>query len=89
MFCGLAASIALLVLSIAIARDPDRSILDSELNMVGLLQFMWLLGTGSEAQSRIAEVEKPTTDNLREAAMFDVRLENLFHRGQQVEEEDP
>jgi hypothetical protein len=71
-----------------IAREPDQSGLDADLSMVGLLQFMWLLGTGSEAQRRVAEVKKPTTDNLREAGMFNVRIENLVRRGPH-EEEDP
>jgi hypothetical protein len=73
----------LLVLALAIVRYPDDEsvgTLDSELNVVGLLQ-LWLLGTGSDAQSRVAEVEKPTTDNLRQVGMFDVRLVTLVRRG--------
>jgi hypothetical protein len=87
--CGLGVSIALLVLALAIVRYPDESTdtLDSELNAVGLLQFTWLLGTGSDAQSRVAEVERPTTDNLRRAGMFDVRLATLVRR-EGWEEED-
>jgi hypothetical protein len=73
----------LLVLALAIVRYPDdesAGTLDSELNVVGLLQ-LWLLGTGSDAQSRVAEVERPTADNLRQAGMFDVRLATLLRRG--------
>ena len=50
---------------------------------------MWLLGTRSETHTRIAKVEKPAVDNLRKAAMFDVRLEALVHRRQHREEEEP
>jgi hypothetical protein len=81
---GLGASVTLLVLALAIVRYPDdgsAGTLDSELNVVGLLQFTWLLGTGSDAQSRVAEVERPTADNLRQAGMFDVRLATLVRRG--------
>jgi hypothetical protein len=74
-----------------ITREADRSTLDSELDMIGLLQLMWLLGKGSNAQARIAEVEKPTVDNLRLAAMFDIHLETLVRRrrGQHMDGGDP
>ncbi|KAF8496310.1 hypothetical protein JB92DRAFT_2817902 [Gautieria morchelliformis] len=88
--CGLCVSIALLVLALAIVRLPGQSTstLDSELNVFGLLQFMWLLGTGSDAQSQVAEVERPTTDNLRQAGMIDIRLGSLVHRGRWEEEDE-
>ncbi|KAF8510741.1 hypothetical protein JB92DRAFT_2938041 [Gautieria morchelliformis] len=88
--CGLCVSIALLVLALTIVRLPGQSTstLDSELNVFGLLQFMWLLGTGLDAQSQVAEVERPTTDNLRQAGMIYIRLGSLVHRGRWEEEDE-
>ena len=88
MIVGLSASVILLLMAIVVAREADQSTLTSELNMIGILQFMWLLGMGSEAQTRIAEVEYPTVDNLREAAMFEVQLDNLTHYREQIEDND-
>jgi hypothetical protein len=85
---GLSVSVVLLLMAIIVVREPGKSTLTSELSMVGILQFMWLLGVGSEVQTRIAEVENPTMDNLREAAMFEVRLDNLTQRRQRIEEYD-
>lgn len=50
--------------------------------MTGFLQLMWLLGKGSPAQDTVAEVEVPSADNLRKAAMFEVSMEHLVRRKQ-------
>ncbi|KAF8494024.1 hypothetical protein JB92DRAFT_2997314, partial [Gautieria morchelliformis] len=78
------------VRALAIARQPGQgaSTLDSELNVFGLLQFMWLLRTGPDAQLQVAEVERPTTDNLRRAGMIDIRLATLVRRGRWEEEDE-
>ena len=48
--------------------------------MTGLLQLVWLLGRGSSAQDKIAEVDLPTTDNLRKAAKFEVCMDTLVRQ---------
>ena len=48
--------------------------------MTGLLQLVWLLGRGSSAQDKIAEVDLPTTDNLRKVAKFEVCMDSLVRQ---------
>lgn len=50
------------------------------MTMTGLLQLVWLLGRGSSAQDRVAEVDFPSTENLRKAAKFEVSLDTLVRR---------
>ena len=50
------------------------------MTMTGLLQLVWLLGRGSSAQDRVAEVDFPSTENLRKAANFEVSLDTLVRR---------
>ena len=52
----------------------------AEMTMTGLLQLVWLLGRGSSAQDRIADVDVPTTDNLRKAAKFEVCMDTLVRQ---------
>lgn len=78
---GSVASLILLGISFYLSSKPDRSTIDSELNMVGILQLMWLLGKGSSVQDRVADVLLPSTDNLRQAGLVDLQLSNIVRRG--------
>jgi hypothetical protein len=50
--------------------------------MTGFLQLIWLLGRGSSAQEKVALVEFPSTDNLRQAANFEVCMDTLVRQDQ-------
>ncbi|KAF7378118.1 hypothetical protein MSAN_00236100 [Mycena sanguinolenta] len=80
LLAGLLCSVGLLCLTCYLIRWPQETRIDSDLNMVGLLQFVWLLGKGSDVQNTITDVIRPTTDNLRTAGMTEVTLSTLAHR---------
>ena len=81
LLVGFVASFTLLVIFLVIIRTPDNhATLHAEMTMTGLLQLVWLLGRGSSAQDRIAEVNFPSTDNLREAAKFEVCVDTLVRQ---------
>ncbi|KAH7867920.1 uncharacterized protein C8R40DRAFT_889198 [Lentinula edodes] len=54
--------------------------INPQLNMVGLLQSMWLLGEGSPVQDQIADVQQPSTDNLKHAGLVIMQLGNMSHQ---------
>ncbi|KAI0092971.1 hypothetical protein BDY19DRAFT_882262 [Irpex rosettiformis] len=81
LLVGFLASLTLLIIFLLIIRTPeDHATLHAEMTMTGLLQLVWLLGRGSSAQDMVAEVDFPTTDNLRKAAKFEVCIETLVRR---------
>ena len=82
LLVGFLASITLLVVFIMIIRTPAyyHDTVHAEMTMTGLLQLVWLLGRGSSAQDRIADVDVPTTDNLRKAAKFEVCMDTLVRQ---------
>ncbi|KAJ7437389.1 hypothetical protein FB451DRAFT_1451653 [Mycena latifolia] len=73
---GLAASIALLLLSLPYSflhrdKETDR---DIPLDGTGILDAMWLYRNHPELEPRLEQVEHPTNDNLRSAGMVRTRL---------------
>ncbi|KAJ7454390.1 hypothetical protein FB451DRAFT_1565274 [Mycena latifolia] len=73
---GLAASIALLLLSLPYSlwhrgKENDR---DLPLNGTGILHAMWLYRNHPELEKLLEQVEHPTSDNLRSAGMVRTRL---------------
>ncbi|KAJ6480360.1 hypothetical protein C8R45DRAFT_1100942 [Mycena sanguinolenta] len=80
LLAGLLCSVGLLCLACYLVRWPQQTRIDSDLKMVGLLQFVWLLGKGSDVQNTVTDVVRPTTDNLRTAGMTEVTLSTLLHR---------
>ncbi|KAJ4474251.1 hypothetical protein J3R30DRAFT_3295500 [Lentinula aciculospora] len=82
LIVGSVMSLILLVISVRLTSGHNHGIIDSELNMVGILQFMWLLGKGSPVQDQIADVQLPSTDNLRQAGLVSLKLSNsVIQRG--------
>ncbi|KAF9467099.1 hypothetical protein BDZ94DRAFT_1233283 [Collybia nuda] len=69
---GLCTSISLLFLAMCMVGIKDS--IKPPVERVGILHMFWLSGIGSMAQEQIALVEKPTTQNLREAGMFEIRI---------------
>ncbi|KAJ7721496.1 hypothetical protein B0H16DRAFT_367189 [Mycena metata] len=80
LLTGLLCSIGLLGIACYLVRWPQETTIDSDLDMVGLLQFAWLLGKGSDVQDTVSDVMRPNTDNLRTAGMTEVTLSSLVHR---------
>ncbi|KAF9467096.1 hypothetical protein BDZ94DRAFT_1305592 [Collybia nuda] len=70
---GLCTSIILLLLAIRLVGIKEHD-LKPPVERVGMLHMFWLSGIGSVAQERIARVEEPTTQSLREAGMFKMRI---------------
>ncbi|KAJ7437403.1 hypothetical protein FB451DRAFT_1305719 [Mycena latifolia] len=73
---GLAASIALLLLSLPYSlgnrgKEIDR---DLPLDGTGILHAMWLYRNHPELEKLLEQVEHPTNDNLRSAGMVRMRL---------------
>ncbi|KAJ7437394.1 hypothetical protein FB451DRAFT_178349 [Mycena latifolia] len=73
---GLAASIALLLLSLPYSllhrdKENDR---DLPLDGTGILHAMWLYRNHPELEKLLEQVEHPTNDNLRSAGMVRTRL---------------
>ncbi|KAF8840656.1 hypothetical protein BDN67DRAFT_627201 [Paxillus ammoniavirescens] len=67
---GLTGSIALLVLSIFLTHEPEESFAKSAVQSAGVLDLIWLSGRHPEVQEHIADVQEPTSRNLREAGLF-------------------
>lgn len=61
-------------MSIILSLRPGHIVIDAQLDMLGVLQLMWLLGKGSLVQDSIAEVGTPTTQNLRKAGLINIYL---------------
>ncbi|KAJ7799849.1 hypothetical protein B0H13DRAFT_1745861 [Mycena leptocephala] len=80
LLAGLLCSVGLLCIAFYLVRWPQEATIDSDLDMVGLLQFVWLFGKGSNVQNTVTDVIRPTTDNLRTAGMAEVTLSTLVHR---------
>ncbi|KAJ7260435.1 hypothetical protein B0H12DRAFT_1014061 [Mycena haematopus] len=80
LLVGLLCSVALLCIAVHLLRGPQDAHLPAGLNTVGLLQFIWLLGKGSDVQTKIAAVTVPSTDNLRAAGMNEITLSRLVLR---------
>ncbi|KAF7351705.1 hypothetical protein MSAN_01603600 [Mycena sanguinolenta] len=74
---GLCCSVGLLCIAFYLLRSPKEASLPADLNAIGLLQFIWLLGRGSDVQTKIADVARPSTDNLRAAGMTEFTLSTL------------
>lgn len=71
VFSGLAISVALLIISFFLTwPNSGQTILHRDLTNPGILQVAWLAGRQGEFAQRVAEVEKPTQQALREAGMF-------------------
>ncbi|KAJ7454400.1 hypothetical protein FB451DRAFT_1279822 [Mycena latifolia] len=70
---GLAASIALLLLSLrySLSAHDDR---DLPIHGTGMLHAIWLYRNHPELHTLLEQVEHPTDDNLRSAGMFRTRL---------------
>jgi hypothetical protein len=71
---GLAASIALLLLSLpsslfAVQRDSDLPI-----DGTGILHTIWLYRNHPELETLLEQVDHPTEENLRDAGMVQTRL---------------
>ncbi|KAF8206092.1 hypothetical protein K438DRAFT_1756815 [Mycena galopus ATCC 62051] len=80
LLAGLLCSIGLLYITLHLVRWPQETNIGSDLNMVGLLQFTWLLGKGSDVQNNVASVTHPSTNNLRAAGMTEIILSTLVSR---------
>ncbi|KAJ7266385.1 hypothetical protein B0H12DRAFT_159444 [Mycena haematopus] len=80
LLAGLLCSVGLLCISLYLIRWPQETGIDANLNMVGLLQFTWLLGKGSDVQNNVASVTQPSTNNLRAAGMTEITLSTLAFR---------
>ena len=92
LLVGTLSSVALLLLSIYLARLPasTRAVFDSSavFDSAGILQLTWLLGN----EPRLARVGKPDVKSLRKAGMFDVQMSEMalakIREQPSIEEED-
>lgn len=79
MSIGLGLSIVLFGLALGLGkRLPSTS--SSLLDGVGLLQIIWLLGRGSAIQDRVADIQDPSTENLRHATRFEITLDEMARK---------
>ncbi|KAJ6495227.1 hypothetical protein C8R45DRAFT_899920 [Mycena sanguinolenta] len=77
---GLCCSVGLLCIALYLLRWPKDASVPADLNGIGLLQFIWLLGSGSDVQTKVAAVTQPSTDNLRAAGMTEITPSTLALR---------
>ncbi|KAJ7144492.1 hypothetical protein C8R44DRAFT_973968 [Mycena epipterygia] len=77
VFAGLAASIAILLLSLPHSLfhgDGKKDEEDSPVDGTGLLHAIWLYRNHPELETLLEHVEQPTDDNLRRSGMVRTRL---------------
>ncbi|KAF8206090.1 hypothetical protein K438DRAFT_1756813 [Mycena galopus ATCC 62051] len=80
LIAGFVCSLGLLCLALNLVKWPQDTSTAADLDLVGLLQFTWLLGKGSNTQNNIASVTRPSTNNLRAAGMTEITLSTLACR---------
>ncbi|KAK0444997.1 uncharacterized protein EV420DRAFT_1572881 [Desarmillaria tabescens] len=73
LLMGQVASILLFILVWCLIGRPVRS--DSGIETVGLLQIVWFIHQRPELQRIIADVDRPTIENLRKAGMVNMSLD--------------
>ena len=65
----------LLVLAFVLVGMPSRSVYARpDINGVSVLETMWVAVHSRAIREHMADVEEPSTDNLRKAGMFMIRL---------------
>ncbi|KAI0938476.1 hypothetical protein AcV5_000153 [Taiwanofungus camphoratus] len=69
---GFGASILLLILATVMTRVSDHKA--GPINTLGVLQVVWLAHEHPVLGERIGQVNEPTTENLREAGMFEFSI---------------
>ena len=72
---GIVASVTLLMLAAILTRNPmSPKGTNLPVNDVGILQLMWLFRQQSQLVEPVSHVKIPTTDNLREAGMYEAQM---------------
>lgn len=88
---GLGVSIFLAILAVVLTRTPPNSETNNPVDSTGILEIGWILRSRPEIQQRLGQVDEPSTNNLRKAAMFPVVLAHVgageMERGGDVDRE--